>query len=124
MNTFNTNLISQINNANISEEKSSLICKKTQFHLILCKCLYEEGLISSFEIQKDNIKIILNNTLTKKKILKYVFSKKTKNTIGKQELSRLKSSFGSLILSGVLGLKSLDYYRKQSKGGVLVYKFS
>lgn len=122
MNTFNTNLISNINNANISEEKNSLICKKTQFHLILCKCLYDEGLILSFEIKKDNIVIILNSMLNKKKILKYVFSKKIKNTLNKEELSKLRSSFGSLILSGVFGLKSSDYYRKKNKGGILAYK--
>lgn len=122
MTTFNTKLISIVNNANFSDEKNSLICKKTEFNLIICRCLYEEGLISSFEIQMNDIKISLNNMLNRKKLLKYIFSKKMKNTISKDDLSKLKFSSGSLILSGTLGLRSSDYYLRKNKGGVFVYK--
>lgn len=122
MNTFNTQLISIINNSNFLENKDVLIFKKTKFSLILCKCLYEEGLIASFEVKDNQIKIFLNSLLKKKKLLKYVFSKNVKNTLNLDDLSKLKSSFHSLILSGTSGLKSSSYYAKKKKGGVSVYK--
>jgi len=122
MNTFNTQLISIINNSNFLENKNVLIFKKTKFSLILCKCFYEEGLITSFEVKDNQIKIFLNSLLKKKKLLKYVFSKNFKNTLNLDDLSKLKSSFHSFILSGTFGLKSSSYYAKKKKGGVSVYK--
>lgn len=122
MNTFNTQLISIINNANSLEDKNTLFFKKTKFSLILCKCFYEEGLITSFEVKEKEVKVLLNALLKKKKLLKYIFSKNTKNTLNLDDLSKLKSSSHSLLLSGTLGLKSSNYYSRKNKGGVFVYK--
>jgi len=122
MNTFNTQLISVINNANFLENKNTLTFKKTEFSLILCKCFYEEGLITSFEVKENEIKIFLNSLLKKKKLLRYIFAKNKKNTLSLDDISKLKSSFHSVILSGTNGLKSSNYYAKKNKGGISVYK--
>lgn len=122
MNTFNTQLISIINNANFLEHKNIVTFQKTEFNLILCKCFYEEGLIISFEVKKNTIKVFLNILLKRKKLLKYIYSKNIKNTLNIEDLSALKSSFHSLIISGTSGLKSSSYYAKKKKGGVSVYK--
>ncbi len=114
-------LISKLNNASFLKNNDFIQADASRSNILLCKNLYEEGVITSFEVLNDKIKIILNVFIKRKKLIKPVFQKKRKLELKIKEIFKIKSSNKNLFLCGNLGLKNLQYYKLKKIGGIPMY---